>query len=602
MCGIYGFLLKDNLSENDIKNGIKATSKLKHRGPDNTGYWFDKNEGIFLGHTRLSILDIDERSHQPSLKQSSAMVYNGEIYNFKEIRESLMLDGKNFSTTGDTEVLHQLLSINNGHQSFNKLDGMFALAFYKNSSITLAVDNFGEKPLFWTLNDQGLYFSSEILPLIQMLNLEKDLSEEKIKEFTTYGFLKGGETFYKNLYRANPAEIINYSRGQSLKVSKFWHRPAFTFDDKNAPALNINEINLIKDEIIQSLRLRMRSDVPVGLFMSSGVDSSLLAALLKLELNRDISALTVKFNKDFIHDESNLASKIAHHIGIDHRIVDSEESQSHNSIDSLYKFYGEPMDNTTVYSISQISEIASKYFKVAISGTGGDELFFGYNKHGFLFKNDYIFKNSNIKKILKLLSFTPLSYFPKIRTAILLSSHDGMDLINALRNHPYFNEDAIKKYFQVNTMHHTNESTPLEQYINYDLDNSLPNSIIPPVDRGSMFHGLEVRSPFLSKKIYELVSSFDGFRLLKMGQKGVLKKILSDYLPTELLNPSKQGFVYPISKLIDDELKKNNYAYSNYLNEDMLKLRIPKNNLDRFLLRRMLIERHSQNFRNFKSS
>ena len=177
-----------------------------------------------------------------------------------------------------------------------------------------------------------------------------------------------------------------------------------------------------------------------------------------------------------------------------------------------------------------------------------------------------------------------------------------MDLINALRNHPYFNEDTIKKYFQVNTMHHTNESTPLEQYINYDLDNSLPNSIIPPVDRGSMFHGLEVRSPFLSKKIYELVSSFDGFRLLKMGQKGVLKKILSDYLPTELLNPSKQGFVYPISKLIDDELKKNNYAYSNYLNEDMLKLRIPKNNLDRFLLRRMLIERHSQNFRNFKSS
>ena len=153
MCGIYGFLLKNNLSENDIKEGIKATSKLEHRGPDNTGYWFDKNEGIFLGHTRLSILDVDERSNQPSLKESSAMVYNGEIYNFKETRESLKLDGKKFSTTGDTEVLHQLLSINNSHERLNKLDGMFALSFYKNSSITLAVDNFGEKPLFWTLND-----------------------------------------------------------------------------------------------------------------------------------------------------------------------------------------------------------------------------------------------------------------------------------------------------------------------------------------------------------------------------------------------------------------------------------------------------------------
>ena len=593
MCGIYGFLLKNNLSENDIKEGIKATSKLEHRGPDNTGYWFDKNEGIFLGHTRLSILDVDERSNQPSLKESSAMVYNGEIYNFKEIRESLKLDGKKFSTTGDTEVLHQLLSINNSHESFNKLDGMFALSFYKNSSITLAVDNFGEKPLFWTLNDKGLYFSSEITPLNQMLNLEKDLSEKKIKEFTTYGFLRNGQTFYKNLYKVNPAEIINYSRGQSVRVSKFWQRPTFAFHDKNAPPLNANEINIIKDEIIESLRLRMRSDVPVGLFMSSGIDSSLLAALLKLELNHDISALTVKFNKALIHDESNLASKIANHIGIRHIIVNSEENQSHNSIKTLYQFYGEPMDNTTVYSISQISEIASQHFKVAISGTGGDELFFGYNKHGFLFKNDYIFSNFNIKKIFKLLSFTPLKHFQKIKTATLLSEHDGIDIINALRNHPYFNEASLKKYFQTNIKNHTTQLTPLEQYINYDLDDSLPNSIIPPVDRGSMSHGLEVRSPFLSKKIYELMTSHDGFRLLKMGQKGVLKKILSDYLPIELLNPSKQGFVYPISKLIDDELKTNNHVYSNYLNQDMLKLRVPENNLDRFLLRRMLIERHS---------
>ena len=597
MCGIFGFLLNENLNENDIKEGMNATSKLRHRGPDNLDYWFDVNDGIFLGHTRLSIIDLDKRSNQPSLSQSSAMVFNGEIYNFKEIRKKLELEGNKFRTSGDTEVLHRLLEVNNSNESFKKLDGMFAISFYENASLTLAVDNFGEKPLFWIKNHKGLYFSSEIQPLFEMLCLEKDISEEKIAEFTTSGFLNNGRTFFKDLYRLNPAEILKYKRGDSPRISKFWERPKIIFQDKSAPALNSNEISKIKSQVIDSLRLRMRSDVPVGLFLSSGVDSSLLAALLKFELNEDISAITVKFDKDRIHDESILASKIAKYIGIDHIVVNSEEDEFQNSISSLYSFYGEPMDNTTVFSLSQISELASKYFKVVISGTGGDELFFGYNKHDFLYKNDFILNNPIFNKLFKFLSLTPLKNVQKIQTAINLSTYKGIDLINAIRNHPYFNENSLKQYFSHQQYNkNRDELGPLQEYINFDLDISLPNSIIPAVDRGSMKHGLEVRSPFLSKKLYEEIVSYDGYSIFKMGQKGILKKILSDYLPKELFNPAKQGFVYPINKLIDDELCRNDYSNSAYINKSMLNLRIPKNNLDRFMLRRMLIDHHYKHF------
>lgn len=581
-----------DLTREDIEKGKKFTQQLSHRGPDHTGYWFQESEGIFLGHTRLSIIDLGVESHQPFKFQNSMLVYNGEIYNYLEIKKELSEKGNTFKTNGDTEVLSSFLATAQTNE-LKKLDGMFAFARYQDQQLFLAIDLFGEKPLYWYKNSYGFYFSSEPSPLIEMLNLQFDESEEKKSMFNTLGYLNNGQTFYHGLHRMMPATAITINRNGDPKILKYWERPKFRFQDSNPIKLSGSEVDTIHEEISQSLNVRTRSDVPMGIFLSSGIDSSLIAAMLKKDFDSDITALTVKFNSDLIHDESPFASKIASFLNLEHQIIDSS-SDSHNSdIASLNKIYGEPNDNTTAFSVNQISKIAKNFFTVAFSGTGGDELFFGYGKHFFLHQNQALLSNSLAKGVLTSLRKSPLRLSRKFSTASYLAQYKNLDIVLALKNSPYFDWEELANSF-ITSSAIDNAAMPhqnlLSQYVDFDIDQNLCGSIIPPLDRGSMQNGLEVRTPFLNRKLLETMTSFDGNRILMSGQKGILKEILQRYLPPSLLNQKKLGFVYPQSMLVDREIDLSSNKYLNYdpSFKNLFSKRQKNPQIDRLILRCMI--------------
>ena len=236
---------------------------------------------------------------------------------------------------------------------------------------------------------------------------------------------------------------------------------------------------------------------------------------------------------------------------LNHIIVDSESEDSYSSLHNLTSIYGEPNDNSTAISVRQMSKIAKNYFTVAFSGTGGDELFFGYGKHNFLYKNNYFLSNTFLKSFLNVFRSNQFKSFRKIQTAMFLSQYKGLDLVFALKNSPYFSDRELADEFILSSeMLDQEQGSIIRKYINFDLNQNLPYSIIPAIERSSMREGLEVRTPFLNKALIEHLSGIDIRRLLQGGQKYILRKILGRYLPENLIDRGKRGFVFPIQKLI----------------------------------------------------
>jgi len=552
VCSIFGFVLDKELSDSDIETGKAHSLMMKHRGPDASGFWFDKKNGIFLGHNRLSIIDLRERSNQPIHSNNRVTIFNGEIYNFKEIRASLEKFGHIFKTSGDSEVLS--LFLEQHHLNYlENLDGMFAFASYnfKKCKLELAVDAFAEKPLYYIKNKEGFYFSSEIKPLVTMLNLKLDLDQEKQAEFISLGYFTNGKTAWKGLYKLQPAESLSYDLKNHTKLLKrYWNIPAIDFSSSRDCTPSESEIDEIHNVLIDSLKLRARADVPMGIFLSSGIDSSLIASILKKDLDLDFLALTARFDSNMIHDESMRAKLIADFLGIEHIIVDTEQDKDPQDPNSLFNYYFDLNDNATAISVNQLSKLGRPYFKVAMTGTGGDELFLGYNKHEFIFRYQSLLSNSTMKKIIVMLNFFNFIGNARLKTASYLSAFNGLEIIYALKNFPYYKQGEFIDLFPKKKIKSNIKGSLIEQYIHFDLSQNLPQSIIPAIDLGSMRQGMEVRTPFLSKELYAAVSKVNGRSLLHSGSKGILKSILKRYLPDELVTDKKLGFVFPMQKLV----------------------------------------------------
>ena len=563
MCGIFGFYLNRPLSSTDIESGKLAISKLKHRGPDNIDYWCDKSKGVFLGHTRLSIQDVSPANHQPYLDSGFSLVFNGEIYNFLEIRKNLEKSGCNFSTRGDTEVFAKAWQ-KYGEKSLDIIDGMFAFCLFNNDTLTLGVDIFGEKPLYWYRSSEGFYFSSEPKPLVDMLDLKVDLNHQNINQFLMLGYIASPNTIYEGLYRCNPATIINISSNGKLSTRKFWQKPEQFIGKGKVASITESELDKIEETLSTALSRRIISDVPMGLFLSSGIDSSLIAALLRKNYKRDFLSLTVSYDRNSINEAID-AKKIADYLKLDHIIVNSSDTSSQHNLDELDTIYNEPNAGLTAFSVFQMSQLAKPHFTVALAGVGGDEVFYGYGKHNFLYKNRNIITNQKIMKLLRMVSSLPSRYIRKMKTLNYLTSINSNEILFALKNSPYFNHpywyqdfsQLTKKYFN-----DLNSENIVTQVRDFDLDVNLPNMIIPSIERASMRHAIEVRTPYLNKDVFDVVSSIDYRKFVKFGQKNVLRKLLSRYLPKELFDHPKKGFIFPNSELLY-----NSKQVSKHLNE-----------------------------------
>ncbi len=524
MCGIAGFNFRDDQL---IK---KMLSVQAHRGPDCSMSYSD--DQISIGHNRLSIIDLSENGIQPMWDSDNhyAIVFNGEIYNFKTIKEELSKKYI-FKSGTDTEVV--LFGYKEyGDKIFGMLEGMWSLAIYDKikKELIISRDYAGIKPLFYSLTDKRLIFASEMKTLLAS-GYSFEVDEGSITTFLSFGFIPSPFSIYKNVKKVMPGEIIHFLLDDlSIRKNKLF----IIKDDLN----NEEDSFLIKkgkEIIFQSVERHLMSDVPIGLFMSGGIDSSLIAVALK-DLGIDIPffCLDIDGRKDAYY-----AKEIAKRIGSKIEILKVDPKSFEDVYEKIFDSIKEPLADTAIFTSYLLSSLAKGKVKVVLSGEGGDELFGGYFTHKHLSSiKKPKWKISNRVDIL--LKTTPNFRGKKIIADwIYAKERDALGLyLNNLSTAYLYDYNVARKYF--------NKLEFISPFL-YDLNSYLPDRLLSKLDSTTMFFSLEGRVPFLDKKLIQFATS-DKVKKYSMENPGkhMLKTILSAYLPKELINRPKEGFSAPM--------------------------------------------------------
>lgn len=552
MCGILAIFCKNPNSYNKDKF-LSSLMKIKDRGPDYTNV-LKINDNIIFGHNRLKIIDISDKSNQPFQAKGCSLIFNGCIYNYKEIKQ-LLVEKYNFKTNGDTEVLLYAL-IEWGENALEKIDGMYSFIFYNGNEALISVDEFNEKPLYYFDNDNYIILSSEISPIIEYTskNLDLNLSNDILKEFLYLGYLTNEKTIYKNVKKILPDKIYTIKKEKIHSKNK---------KNKTENLYNV-KIDDIHNELINSLKSRLVSDQPIGLLLSTGIDSILLLVLLTEELKVDIK--TFSFYEDKETANKSYIEKISKYLDIKSNITSvisnnytaSSFSEAFNDLNDCETYF-------PYFSMLKLIKENSK-IKVILSGTGADELFYGYNKYKFAY-DKLIFYN-----LLKYFNNFPKNYlFNKFGYFIGKNNQKFLKLKN---NKPFFNDVDLDKIFTLN-----NKKDLYTEMRDFDLKNTLPFSIIPGLERASMRNSLENRSPYLSKKLLKLTNNLNVKNIFLNKQKNIQHEIIKRYIPKELAPKKKEGF-FSTKKVILDEanilkyLKEINYKFNDLNERDIQRLAI----------------------------
>ena len=552
MCGIVG-QFSDRLD--DKEDFVDRQNSLQHRGPDSSGIFVSADKKLKLGHQRLAVLDLSDRAGQPMSKNSCQIVYNGEVYNFQELRKDLELKGYKFDSNSDTEVVLAVY-LEYGLAAFEKLDGMFALAIYDSRSqqLILARDRMGIKPLYYHWDNKSFYFASEI----QALPVGKNINLKSVQKFLQQNYVYGPETILENVFQLPAAHLAVYDiNTNSLDTKKYWQAD---FDNKNN---NISTaVGDLKDVLSASVKQSMISDVPLGVFLSSGVDSSLIAALGK-EYNQQVDTFTVGFEFDSF-DESKDSAKIAEILGVNHHSINLNKQEVIDKIPEILDLFHEPFGDSSAIPMYFLARFAREKVKVCLSGDGADELFGGYPIY-------YLPRISNIYR------YMPFKSLLERGVAKMPSSSDKMSLDYKLRRFVHAAKHDYKRaHFYYRAMHNQGvltdnfgasesfdtyfknvaDQNTLNQLLYVDQQTVLEGDYLVKVDRTSMAHSLEVRVPFLNNAVIDFANQLHPKLKIKgTTTKYVLKKLLEQYLPKDLIYTEKKGFAFPIADWLRQELK-----------------------------------------------
>lgn len=571
MCGISGIFSKNIIDQNHF---LKYSNFfLKRRGPDNQSFYKDKTLNLLLYHSRLSVIDVDKRSNQPNNFDDDQYVitYNGELYNYLELKKILISKKVKFNSTSDTEVLLKYIKHFSLDLSLDKFNGMFAFALFdkKRNNIYLVRDRFGQKPLYYFIDNNSFIFSSEIKVICKYLGKNINGSLENLSDYLDLSYFPGTKTPFKDIFKVPAGSFIKINLDKlSKKSHKYWEFNDFKIPKKIGDESSI--VNECEDVILQSLEKTMRSDVPISFYLSSGTDSSLICALAKKKLNREVKSYTLK-NKDLSHDESDDAKFISNYLNIENISISISEKILKERIENIFKIYQEPFADSSQLAIDFLNRSIKE--KVIISGDGGDELFGGYNRYQWLIKVD------KIKKILPNIVFraffNSLSYLGKSRIEslpnffhkeyflydkiqkFLKSCCAKNDLESYLavvsKNYNYlvFNNSIKKNYENL-----WNSDLSLFNKISFaDLNNYMIDDILVKVDRSCMYHSIENRTPFLNNEVIQYSQNLhQRYKLNGNIKKWILKKILEKYLPKNYIHKPKRGFKIPIGDWMKNEL------------------------------------------------
>ncbi len=597
MCGISGFIdYSKSLSSSSVNDMVKV---LSHRGPDYLGAEFHENNdfSIAFGHSRLSIIDLSSNANQPFFYDSKKywLVFNGEVYNFLEIKEELIALGFKFKTNSDTEVvLFSYLAW--GNSCVKKFIGMFSFAIYDKTKekIILYRDRAGVKPLFYYMKDNLFMFSSEIKSFHKIKSFNKDIDIDSVALFFRHGYIDSPFSIYKNVKKLMPGHYMEFClKNKSIDFNKYWD----PIDYYNKPKLDISfseAKRTLNNMLSSAFNYRMVSDVPVGVFLSGGYDSSTTAAILSSTNSSKINTFTIGFEGSSF-DESENAEKIAKHLNTNHETLQFKKDHLHEIIGNIPFYYDEPFGDSSALPSILVSKMASNNVRVVLSSDAGDELFAGYPKHyQHLSLYKIIAKTPNLIKN----RFAFLENFKRFEHRKgLFSSKNISELLKVRLETVVFNENEVSKILNQNF---TQKSTSFDKFkllnnhndfINkllcIDYKTYLENDILVKVDRATMSQSIEGREPYLDHRLLEFSSRLpSNFKYNRGVSKYILKEINKDYIPDSIMDKNKKGFGGPV----DLWLKK-------FLKNELLSL-IKSEDFPEHLLNRIYIENFVSKFNN----
>ena len=582
MCGVAGFISSQLSNPIKVMNSMIGT--LFHRGPDNTSIWNDLN-GVNMAHSRLSILDLSEFGNQPIFSKSGryVMVFNGEIYNHQVLRREINnLTNIKWKGSSDSETFIELLDYFGIKEALIKTRGMFVISVWdiKKKRLTLARDRLGEKPLYYGWQNNSFIFASELKSLKKFPGFKKEIDRSALALYLRYNSIPAPHSIFKNIYKLSPGAMIFIDL--DLKKNKevyYWSTIEEANNGKNKTFLGNYEsaVDTLQTKLLDAVKSQMHADVPLGAFLSGGVDSSTIAALMQKQSSKKIKTFSIGF-EDNRFNEAEHAKLVANHLGTDHHDMYVSSKDALNVLPLLPDMFDEPFADSSQIPMYLVSKIAKSKVTVCLSGDGGDELFGGYNR--YLVTSKLWSKISKIPRSAKgviayLIKSVKPSVWDKISDLLYNNKysgfgfklHKGADSLHSKNiDDLYFNLISTIKNpaeWLISSEEHSRPNynfdpkiSGIERMMIKDLVGYLPTDILTKVDRTSMAVSLEARTPFLDKEIVKFALTLpEEYKIKAEVGKSVLRDVLYKYVPKDMIERPKMGFGVPLAEWMRGELR-----------------------------------------------
>jgi len=591
MCGITGFIDNSKTISNDklLNLALKMGKEIAYRGPDSANAWADEKKGISLAHRRLSIIDLSTAGNQPMASSCGrfVMVYNGEVYNTEDLRVNFIKQGRTeYRGSSDTEVILEGFSLFGIRSTIEHLIGMFAIAVWDRNlnQLTLVRDRIGIKPLYYSLQNGKFIFGSEMKALYAHPNFKSNINKDAMAAFLRHNYIPGPHTVHKTAQKLQPGCLLTINGNLENKpiIEKYWSMEDVVKAGHAKPfsGCEMDVVNQLDVLLSDSVKRCMVSDVPLGAFLSGGIDSSLVVALMQKQSTRPIKTFSIGFNEEG-YNEAQHAAIVAKHLGTDHTELYVTPEEARDVIPKLAKMYDEPFSDSSQIPTYLVCAMSKKHVTVALSGDGGDELFAGYNRYfqsqnigGRINKLPMWIRKGSAQLIQ---TFSPafwdtiFGFVPKFKrpvqagdkmhklASILCEDEDGFyrNLISHWNNSEEIIPGSIEPKGLVWDPTVRDFAPDLVERMRYlDTCTYLPDDILTKVDRASMAVSLEVRVPILDHRVAEFAWSLPTSMLIKNGQgKWPLRKVLYRYVPRNIIERPKMGFGVPIGDWMRGPIK-----------------------------------------------
>lgn len=585
MCGITGFITTDSASTDELHTlARRMADAISHRGPDSDGYWVDDSPAVALAHRRLSVVDLTPTGAQPMVSHCGNFIiaYNGEVYNATEIAQDLK--DTMFRGTSDTEVILEACASWGVKKTVERLIGMFAFALWdrRNRTLVLVRDRLGIKPLYWSNSSGTLIFGSELKALTKHPKCPTTLNRNAIASYLRKCYINGPESIYKGVEKLQPGHILTVTHGGTPTLQQFWSLKDIATRSQTRQFSGTDEeaTEQLESLLADAVAKRMIADVPLGAFLSGGVDSSMVAALMQRHSSNPIKTFSIGFNEEK-YNEAIYAADVAKHLGTDHTELYVTPKEALDVIPQLHTMYDEPFADASQIPTYLVSKMTRQHVTVALSGDGGDELFAGYERYFNTHKFRHIFKQPQALLNLEARLLEQLTPTSANRLSSLLPKPIG----NLIAGHklqripPFLREGRLTSMYQ-RALSHTedpaslllagsesvdlvwseaesmnfNDNFAMMQYI--DTLDYLPGDILTKVDRASMAASLEARVPLLDHRVVEFAWTLPQHLRVRHGEgKWLLKQVLYKYVPKAMIDRPKMGFSVPIGTWLRGPLK-----------------------------------------------